>query len=261
MIFNTLLRKSATAAGYLAAVLLSATAPASARSASPAALPSDADSQPAATGSDDIVVVGDNGSLFRLTADSLRDAVRAYRQHQSTFAPAATLYLQVESGDGSSLEGLDLYLRARRRGPDGDHAIINLPLDAANRAVVPLDQVASGQWDLRSNRSRGGIRIRPLILSPGTTIADRRFGDLRLQCRVSIAFARLSLPMRALAGAVGPCGSNRVILLTRASRPISTASITGYPTPLTIRDDGVTYAVPLHDQTISNEARLRLTYR
>ena len=213
------------------------------------------------SGSDDIVVVGDNGNLFRLTADSLRDAARAYRQHQPAFGPAATLYLQVEPGEDGLIEGVDLYLRARRRNAEGGFAPVALPLDANSRAAVPLAQVATGQWELRTNRARGGIRIRPLVLPPGTGLADRRFGDLRLQCRVSIAFARLSLPMRALAGAVGPCGSSRVTLITRATRPISAATVTGYATPLTIRDDHLSYIVPLADSSISNEARLRLTYR
>lgn len=255
---------SATAAGLLAAVLLLA-APLSAQTSAPASTPaptaSSARTEPAPDVEQDIVVVGDNGNLFRLTADSLRDAARAYQQHHATYAPGSALYLLVESADGSSLDGVDVYLRARRRGADGDRATISLPLDADQRAVLPVDQVATGQWELRTNRTRGGIRIRPMVLSPGSSLPDRRFGDLRLQCRVSIAFARLSLPMRALAGALGPCSSSRVTLLTRATRPISAANITGYATPLTIRDDGVTYAVPLHDQSITNEARLRLTYR
>jgi len=261
--------ETATAASLLAAVLLSAAAPASAQSA-PANAPVEVNTDSAeanagdagdAGDGNDIVVIGDNGNLFRLTADSLRDAARAFGQHRDTYAPAANLYLQVEAADGGSLDDVEIYLRARRRGPDGDRQTIDLPLDANHRAALPIDQVITGQWELRTNHARGGIRVRPLVLSPGSSLPDRRFGDLRVQCRVSIAFARLSLPMRALAGALGPCGSSRVILLTRASRPITAATITDYPTPLPIREDGVTYSVPLHDQNISNEARLRLTYR
>ena len=212
-------------------------------------------------GNDDIVVIGDSGSSFRLTADSLRDAVRAFNEHRARFAPDATLYFLVETGDGGALDGLTLYLRARRRDADGDRAYIDLPLDANNRIVLPLDQVASGDWELRANRARGGIRMRPQILSPGSTIADRRFGDMRLQCRVSIAFARLSLPVRLIAGAVGPCGSSAVNLVTRAPQPISAVTISDYATPIEIRDDGISFVVPLQVEAISDEARLRLTYR
>lgn len=212
-------------------------------------------------GSDDIVVVGDNGDAFRLTGDSLRDAARAYREHRATFAPDATLFFAVEAGDGGTLDDLTLYLRARRRGEDGSRGILELPLDAQGRFVLPPEIAASGDWDLRANRSRGGIRIRPLVLSPGSSIPDRRFGDMRLQCRVSVAFARLSLPIRLLAGAIGPCSSSRVRLYTRAPRPLSAVTITDYVAPIDVRPDGLSYHVPLQDQSIGNEARMRHIYR
>lgn len=214
-----------------------------------------------AEGSDDIVVVGDNGGTYRLTGDSLRDAARAYGEHRATFARDATLYFAVEAGDGGTLDGLTLYLRARQRSEDGSRAIIDLPLDAMGRFVLPPEIAASGNWDLRANRSRGGIRIRPLVLSPGSSIPDRRFGDMRLQCRVSVAFARLSLPIRLLAGAIGPCSSSRVQLYTRAPRPLSAVTITGYAATIDVRPDGLSYHVPLQDESISNEARLRHMYR
>jgi hypothetical protein len=214
-----------------------------------------------AEGSDDIIVIGDNGGQFRLTSDALRDAIRAFRQHRAAFAPASRLIFTVTAGDGGDLDGLTLYLRARRADRDGVRATIDLPFDAEGRIEMPIEQVATGNWDLRANRARGGIRIQPLVLSPGSSIADRRFGDMRLQCRVSIAFARLSLPMRALAGAVGPCGSRRVALYTGVPRAISAVTITGYTTPIDIRPNGMSFRVPLQDEGIGNEARLRLIYR
>jgi FixH len=221
------------------------------------ASPIDAEAQ----GSDDIVVVGDNGGAYRLTADSLRDAARAYAEHRGEFAPQASLYFAVEAGDGGTLDGLALYLRARRRSDDGGRAIVELPLGEQGRFVLPLDLLLAGDWDLRANRARGGIRIRPLVLSSGSEIADRRFGDMRLQCRVSIAFARLSLPVRLLAGALGPCGSSRVRLFTSAPRPLSVVTITGYAEPIEVRADGMSYEVPLSVASIGNEERLRHIYR
>ncbi len=212
-------------------------------------------------GSDDIVVIGDNGNAFRLTADSLRDAARAYRENRSSYAPLAQLYFAVEAGDGGPLDGLSLYLRARRRGDDGNRDVVELPLDDQRRFVLPMDVMASGGWDLRANVSRGGIRIRPLVLSPDSTIADRRFGDLRLQCRVSIAFARLSLPLRMLAGAAGVCNNGNISLLTRAPRALVDVTLSDYGDPIEISEDRIAYRVPLHDERISNEARMRHVYR
>ena len=227
--------------------------------AQPVEIDAAADSE--SEGSGDIVVIGDNGNAFRLTADSLRDAARAYREHRANFAPQANLYFSVEAGEGGTLDGLSIYLRARRRGNDGIRAIVDLPLDERGRFVLPMVIMASGDWDLRANRSRGGIRIRPLVLSPGSEIADRRFGDLRLQCRVSIAFARLSLPVRAMAGAAGVCNNSNIGLYTRAPRPLSAVTISDYTLPIDLRPDGISYRVPLHDESIGNEARLRHIYR
>ena len=84
---------------------------------------------------------------------------------------------------------------------------------------------------------------------------------MRLQCRVSIAFARLSLPIRLLAGAIGPCSSDRVRLYTRAPRLLSVVTISDYSMPIDVRPDGLSYHVPLQDERIANEARLRHVYR
>jgi hypothetical protein len=212
-------------------------------------------------GSDDIVVVGDNGSQFRLTGDALRDALRAFVRHRPIYAPAGRLIFSVTANGNPSLDGVQVYLRARRRLRDGTRAILDLPLSRDGGFELPGDALSLGEWDLRVAGARGGIRIRPLVLSPGTSIADRRFGDFRLQCRVSIAFARLSLPLRALAGAVGPCSSSRVALYARAPQALSAVAITGYTAPIDIRPNGVSFRVPLHESSIGNEARLRLVYR
>ncbi len=212
-------------------------------------------------GSDDIVVVGDNGGQFRLTGDALRDALQAFVTHRSAFAPAARLRFSVKAAGNPTLDGVQVYLRDRRRLRDGTRAILDLPLDGDGRFELPADALSLGNWDLRVAGAGGGIRIQPLVLSPGSSIADRRFGDMRLQCRVSIAFARLSLPVRMLAGAVGPCGSSSVALYTSVPQEISSVSITGYAEPIDIRPNGMSFRVPLQDDSIGNEARLRLVYR
>lgn len=249
------------AAVRLAACAALALAPlAAAYAQTPAATIDSAAPEPGAD-SDDIVVVGDNGESYRLTADALRDAARAYSANRARFAPASRLLFAVEAANGGSLDGIAIYLRAKRRNRDGERTIVDLPLDADNRIALPIDLVASGDYDLGANRSRGGIRIRPLVLTSPSTLTDRRFGDLRLQCRVSLAFARLSLPIRMLAGAIGPCGSSRVALYARAPQPVAGVAISGYGQPIDIRPDGLAFRVPLHDAAIGNDARLRVTYR
>lgn len=210
---------------------------------------------------EDIVVIGDNGGTFRLTGDALRDAAQAYQRHRVAFAPDSRLYFEVIPADGATLDGTTLHLRSRRADRDGDHERVELPLDSDRRFVLPTDVVIGGQWDLRSNRPSSAIRVRPIVLSTGSSETDRRFGDARLQCRVSIAFARLSLPVRMLAGAIGPCGSSRFAIYLGVRRPLDRVTISGYDQPLQYRADRMSFRVPLQDAAISNDARLRLFYQ
>lgn len=226
------------------------------------AVPAPTDAQPTAAADDeDIVVIGDNGGTFRLTGDALRDSAQAYRRHRAAFAPDSRLYFEVIPAEGTTLAGTTLHLRARRANRDGDHERVELPLDGDRRFILPTDVVIGGQWDLRSNRPSSAIRVRPIVLSSGSSETDRRFGDARLQCRVSIAFARLSLPVRMLAGAIGPCGSSRFALYLGVRQPLERVSISGYDQPIQYRTDRRSFRVPLQDATIGNEARLRLFYQ
>lgn len=205
--------------------------------------------------STDIVVIGNNGTEALLTADSLRDAAKAFRKHAPAFAPASTLWF-VASGAVEPTP--TIWLRAARAGPDGRHATMPLTVDADHRFTVPLDIALTGQWQMRASGRTGGVAVRPLVLTPGSTVDDRRFGDLRLQCRVSIAFARLSFATRALAGALDPCDNKRFGLHAKMPRQVATATIDGRRT-LALGKDGWSVAVPLADQSITNEQRLRIT--
>lgn len=58
---------------------------------------------------------------------------------------------------------------------------------------------------LHANRPEGALDLEPEILSFGTTPRTRRFGGLRLQCRVALCLRLDELPhyLRALAPPVG----------------------------------------------------------
>lgn len=201
----------------------------------------------------EIIVVGDSGQGARLTADSLRDAAQAFVRNRAEFAPRSTLYLWVRSDPAQ----LGFVLRQLH----GDHLRHPLELDGANRLVVPVDLVRTGDWELRVQGAHGVPEIQPLVLSPGSELTNRRFGDARLQCRVSIAFARLSLPKRALFGAIGPCASSRVALYAKVPQAIAAAVIERPARVLELGPGAMSIRVPLHDKSIGNEARMRVTFR
>ena len=62
---------------------------------------------------------------------------------------------------------------------------IALKTDSLGRFVLPTTDVAgSNVGEIVSNRPSGLLKIKPLVLSTGTSGSSRRLGDLRLQCEV-----------------------------------------------------------------------------
>lgn len=218
---------------------------------SPASAEETAD-QPAA--GEDIVVTGMGNRGYRLTADQLRDAVRAFNHNRNEFAPEARLLWQVRPA--SSAEGLNIWLVHR----NGER--VEIELDAQGRFALPNDRIAEEDgWRLQTNAGRRQIRIRPETFSPGSSEAQWRMGDARLLCRVFWAFANndFSLFERAAFGAFGGCGSRRVQIWFSSENPI--ASATSGTAAFNVREDGSAWRPPLHDPAINNDAIVTVTYR
>jgi hypothetical protein len=205
----------------------------------------------------EIVVVGEAGGGVRLTADSLRDAARAFLRHRPAFAPAAQLYLMV-LGDTQTL---GFVLRKRRAGRDGVREARELELDSRSLLTLPLDLVQTGQWELRVRGARAAPQIAVVTLSPDSELDDRRFGDIRLQCRVTVAFARLGFATRTLWSAADICGNPRSVIYLGMGRAMSSATIANPAQTLELRPDGMAVHLPVGDPAISNDARVRFVYR
>ena len=80
-------------------------------------------------------------------------------------------------------------LGARLVGDDG----FNLPLaiDAAGRFTVPRSEAAEdAKSELELNRKRRLYRTAPDVRTPGLAANQRRLGDLRLECQVTVAMAK-----------------------------------------------------------------------
>lgn len=207
---------------------------------------------------DDIVVIGNSGGAVKLTADALRDAAKAFRSHRAEYAPAATLYLIVR-GDAS--DDLSFWLHKKRATRDTDEQRLPLAIDAQGRMALPVDRLVEGGWELRTSRRGEAVKLKLWVASPGTTTELRRFGDLRLQCRASLAFARLSLAARAVTGTLGPCASSHFAVYEQALRPIASVEIEGASGSILVQSDGLSYRVPLADRAIRNSAWVTIRYR
>ena len=121
----------------------------------------------------------------------------AFDAHRG-LAPNALLRFRMRRADGSP-PGADDALRLRLASDDGAFQE-EVPVDAAGLLTVPRSQAA---WDADAtfvlNRRSGQYTGRPEVRTAGLPDNVRRLGDLRLECRVTIAIVKEQMPFLAKA--------------------------------------------------------------
>ncbi|QOL49238.1 hypothetical protein [Massilia litorea] len=74
--------------------------------------------------------------------------------------------------------------------------ILPLALDTSNRFTVPRSEAAlDAGGELVLNQKRKDYRIVPEVRTPGLPDNMRRLGDLRLECKVTVAIAKEEIPL------------------------------------------------------------------
>ena len=209
---------------------------------------------PATSTSDEIVVTGVRESTVDL--DRLLKAQAVFRANRVTFAPASSLLFQLRPKEGLVVAGMTLTLRKGERS-------IPVPIDAQSSFVLP--DIPLDDWELVHNRGKNRITIRAVVLSPGTSEANRLLGDLRLQCRVGweLTKANTSIFGRSVFAAMGGCSSSRFAIYNVVLQPIAAAHVRhGTVThDLPVRSDHMSYRAPLADKGLPNTAQVQLRYQ
>ena len=207
---------------------------------------------PPVAASGDIVVT----APCRLTARQLRPALKAFRSGRAARAPRGILYFETDPSARRLGVGISA-LRLRARG-----AVLPISADGEGRFLLPSP--GHEDWEIVGPCHDGALAISPLVMSPGTSAADRRLGDMRLQCDVGWAIAREQI---SLAGGVfmrvtGGCKSSRVAIHAASARPIAGAEVVAGPVtlPVRVRADRYGYSVPLGARRVPDEARVRFRF-
>jgi hypothetical protein len=80
---------------------------------------------------------------------------------------------------------------------EGEHDfVLPLALDGGNRFSVPRSEAAlDAGGELVLNQKRRNYRIVPEVRTPGLPDNVRRLGDLRLECKVTVAIAKEEIPL------------------------------------------------------------------
>lgn len=150
-----------------------------------------------------------------------------------------------------------------------DDDALTLPVDEGGRFTVPRnDALAAAKAELVLNRKRPEIRVEPEVRSPDLPANMRRLGDLRLECKVTVAIAKEEIPFWVVALV------NTVLLTTdwcsnlgdkaqysfRAEAPLAGAVLSAgeRQLDLTVKDRG--YTVPLSAKEWPDDAVITLTY-
>lgn len=207
----------------------------------------------------DIVVVA--GKPLRVDAKLLRAAQRRFAEDRPSYAPQGTLRFELWRGASRvSASGAGLALT--------DEGGRQLPVTVDGDGRVAFAALPAGRWFLTAPAQSHGMHLRPIILSSGTSIEDRRLGDLRAQCRVLVSMAKadaslLAVPLIGMFDAIGGCLSRRFGFYHLVEHPLASATATGAGVTRTLRLSAkrTSYEAPLSDRTLTNEARVRLAYR
>jgi len=207
---------------------------------------------------DDEVLVNASKSPFSIDAKALRRAAAVFDKDRS-LAPEAPLRFRATDRAPTD-EALRIWI-------ERDDDVETIAVGADGLLSLPPTAFAKGAR-LQANRSGKDLKMLPEILSPGTTLRVRRFGDLRLQCRVTLSFTLDELPLyiRAMVPPVGMvCNSKNFGYYVYTGFQVESAEIRGADAYKAVRGDksmaitkGGDYVAPLHDRSISDDAIIEL---
>ncbi|MCC2955238.1 hypothetical protein LK542_06370 [Massilia sp. IC2-477] len=199
----------------------------------------------------------------------------AFERHHA-LAPAADR-LRFRLSTGKKDESPEP-LAARLVGDDGFK--LPIAIDASGRFEVPRSEAAAdAKSELELNRKRRLYRTEPEIRTPGLPVNQRRLGDLRLECKVTIAMAKEEIPtfwvmtVNTLLLRTDWCGffgdqddfrwegaSRKANFPFRAERKLAGAILVEGNRSAQLEVKEESFQVPIGNATWSDDAVVELTY-
>jgi hypothetical protein len=161
----------------------------------------------------------------------------------------------------NALAGADpLELKIIGAGP-----AIMLAISDDGRFTVPRsEQAYDDDADIVLNRKKGNLQAKPDIRTPGLPEHVRRLGDLRLECKVSLAIVKKEMSFLARAAVTTLlttsdwCGVKGVQYRFATERPANGATLAFADRKLNLRNDGENFFVPLADPSWPDDALIEL---
>jgi hypothetical protein len=202
----------------------------------------------------EITVVGMGGNGLKISPELLARVAQSFTQHRGQFAPAAQLLWRVRPASMANAVQLRL--------TSADDSL-PIAIDAEGHFALPIEKLASGRYRLVGNRPPQGIRIQPLVLSPGSSLTHMRFGDARLTCEVNYSFAahEHSAVARGLFNALGGCAAKSIRIFFKTDMPIAAVHISHWPHEVQLGPDRKAFRPPFYDKAIGMDEVIEVTPR
>lgn len=156
-----------------------------------------------------------------------------------------------------------------------DDFSIPLALDGERRFAVARSQAAyDAKAELLLNRKKRDARVMPWVRTPGLPDNQRRLGDIRLDCKVTVAIAKEEAPFWAVGLVNGvllttdwcswfkgftPKGGDRS-WPNQADAALVAATLRDGERSLALKVRGKSFSAPIGDTSWSNDAIVELEY-
>jgi hypothetical protein len=169
-------------------------------------------------------------------------------------------------------------LAARLVGDGGFKLPVSI--DAGGRFTVPRSEAAEdANSELELNRKRRVYRTEPDVRTPGLPENQRRLGDLRLECKVTVAMAKEEIPtffvltINTILMRIDWCGffgdqedtrfegaARTAHFSYHAERPLAQALLVEGNRSALLKVKGESYEVPIGNTSWGDDALVELTY-
>jgi hypothetical protein len=187
---------------------------------------------------------------------------KAFDEHRA-LAPVAPLRFRLIRPDGNPVgaeDGLVLRLAS-------DEGSVPVPIGADGMLEIARSQAAyDADATFILNRKSGLFGARPDIRTPGLPANVRRLGDLRLECRVSVAIVKEQIPFLAR-GAINTlmlgsdwCGKKDMHVAYPAERALGGATIRHGGRSAELELHGQAYMAPIGNPGWPDDALVELRY-
>lgn len=187
--------------------------------------------------------------------------LEAFEKHHALAPKAEQVRFRLEptyGNQGASADGITMHIV-------GKGEPIVAPRDADGLFTIPRDDAARREnADLILNRKKDLFKGQVVVLTPGLAPTVRRLGDLRLECKVTVAIVKEEIPFYLNAFVNGVfrssdwCSTGEFEWDASNAQRLSGATLVSGERRLPMKVSGARFTVPVGDRSWPDDALVEL---